>query len=207
MTNIQCPQCGHLALSVATRCPRCGHEFASDLLHPLPPMPRRPWLRPALNAAAAVVVVAGLALLARGNARVRSSAPSAESAPPAPIATPAADTTPPAPVAGPPVAAAPVPAAPVPAARTPAAAPRTAPLPAAEPPVASDLLRRYATEWVNVRARRSMGGAPVLVLRPGDSVSVDSLVRGWYRVVKNGRGVGYAHRRFLAASPGAAGAP
>jgi hypothetical protein len=42
------------------------------------------------------------------------------------------------------------------------------------------------------------------VLQPGDAVLVDSLVRGWYRVVADGRTVGYAHRRYLAATPPAA---
>ena len=199
MTDIQCPQCGHLALSVATRCPRCGHEFASELLQPLPPMPRRPWLRPALGLAGAVVIALGLSRLATGG----RSAPTAESAPAAPLATPSGDTTPPAPVAVSPVGSASA------ATRVPApdARSRGSTLPAAEPPGAPPVIRRYASDWVNVRPRRGMGGAPVLVLKPGDSVLVDSLVRGWYRVLKNGRAVGYAHRRLLTASPAGARAP
>ena len=185
MTDIECPQCGHRALSVATRCPRCGHEFASDLLRPLPPIPNRAWLRPTLAVAGAAAVVVALALLARGSGGGGASAPTPENAPPAPVATPSVDTAPPAPVAVAP----------------------TVPLPAAVPAPSGRAGRRYATNWVNVREYRGMGGPSVLVLKPGDSVLVDSLRRGWYRVVDGGRTVGYAHRRFLAAARPDAVAP
>jgi len=173
MTDIQCPQCGHLALSVATRCPRCGHEFSAELLQPLPASPERAWLRPALLAAAGVAVVGGLALLAPG------AAPAPPSSSPVPTAAPPADR----PVASPPAPA------------------RTEPLPAAEPPPATGTVRRWATNWINVRRNRGMGGTRVRVLQPGEAVLVDSLVRGWYRVVTDGRTQGYAHRRWLAAAP------
>jgi hypothetical protein len=173
MTDIQCPQCGHRALSVATRCPRCGHEFSAELRHPLPSMPDRPWLRPALTAAGAAAVVLVLALLARGDDG--GSGP-VSTEPTATPAAPAGDTA----LSG------------------------ALPLPPAAPAPAPEALRRYAVEWINVRQRRAVAAPPVRVLRPGEAVLVDSLVRGWYRVVADGQGVGYAHRRFLAASPPAA---
>ena len=183
MTDIQCPQCGHRALSVATRCPRCGHEFSAELLHPLPPLPDRPWLRPALAAVGAVAVVVALSLLlGNDDEAVRAAAGSASDTPTSP--------TPPTPA--PAIAA--TPAAPVAAAPP----PRSVPL-AAVPAAAAS--RRYATNWINVRRDRSLGAPLVRVLRPGDAVMVDSLVRGWYRVVSEGRTEGYAHRRYLAAAP------
>jgi hypothetical protein len=59
-------------------------------------------------------------------------------------------------------------------------------------------LLRYATTWINLRAARGPSGTAIRVLNPGDSVLVDSLVSGWYRVIEKGQPVGYAHRRFLA---------
>jgi hypothetical protein len=35
------------------------------------------------------------------------------------------------------------------------------------------------------------------MLNPGDAVMVDSLVRGWYRVLVDGRVLGYVHRSTL----------
>jgi hypothetical protein len=35
------------------------------------------------------------------------------------------------------------------------------------------------------------------MLNPGDAVTVDSLVRGWYRVTVDGRALGYVHRSNL----------
>lgn len=170
MTDIQCPQCGHLALSVATRCPRCGHEFSAELLQPLPASPDHAWLRPALLAAAATAVVVVLALLARGTRD--------EGEPAAVTAAPPLER----PVSSPPES-------------------RTEDLPAAEPAPTAGAVRRWATNWINVRRSRGMAGAPVRVLQPGEAVLVDSLVRGWYRVVTDGRTGGYTHRRWLAAEP------
>jgi hypothetical protein len=183
MTDIPCPQCGHLALSVATRCPRCGHEFSADLLQPLPASPDHAWLRPALLAAAATAVVVVLALLVRGTRD--------EGEPAAPAAAPAQPSTLPVATASPPLER---PVSPPPE-------PRTEDLPAAEPAPAAGAVRRWATNWINVRRSRGMGGAPVRVLQPGEAVLVDSLVRGWYRVVTDGRTGGYTHRRWLAAEP------
>lgn len=58
-------------------------------------------------------------------------------------------------------------------------------------------VRRYAQTWVNVRGDRTRSAPTVGMLNPGDAVTVDSLVRGWYRVVVDGRALGYVHRSTL----------
>jgi hypothetical protein len=58
-------------------------------------------------------------------------------------------------------------------------------------------IRRYAQTWVNVRGDRTRSAPTVAMLNPGDSVTVDSLVRGWYRVLVDGRTLGYVHRFTL----------
>ena len=177
MTDIECPQCGHRALSVATRCPRCGHEFPPELLHHRTPSSARGRRPPALllGGALAAVLAAGLLL--------RSSGPSRPEATPAPAVRTAVTAA----RAGPPAE---------PRADSLSSAPLA---PARAPATAAPGQLRYATTWVNVRAARGPRAAPLRVLDPGDSVTVDSLVGGWYRVVDRGRAVGYAHRRFLAA--------
>jgi hypothetical protein len=49
---------------------------------------------------------------------------------------------------------------------------------------------------------RSVGAPVEAVLTPGDTVMVDSLAQGWYRVALEGEVLGYAQRSKLAA-PGA----
>lgn len=58
-------------------------------------------------------------------------------------------------------------------------------------------IRRYAQTWVNVRGARTRSARTVGMLNPGDAVTVDSLVRGWYRVMVDGRTLGYVHRSTL----------
>jgi hypothetical protein len=65
------------------------------------------------------------------------------------------------------------------------------------PAPASPLARRFARTWVNVRGARDRAAPVVRVLNPGDAVQVDSLSRGWYRVLIDGRAVGYVHRSNL----------
>ena len=57
--------------------------------------------------------------------------------------------------------------------------------------------QRYAQTWVNVRGERARSAPAVGMLNPGDAVTVDSLVRGWYRVTVDGRALGYVHRSNL----------
>ncbi|HUF35085.1 MAG TPA: SH3 domain-containing protein [Gemmatimonadales bacterium] len=181
MTDIECPRCGHRALSVATRCPRCGEPFPAELIHPPKLRPDRPWLAPALAIGGGIVALAVLGSLLEDGGGSGSA------------------------VVTPPTAVAPDSAPAVRGARDPdsttdgarLAAPAPAPAPAATP-VAR---RRYATTGVNVRESRRAGAREVRVLDPGEPVLVDSLVGGWYRVVEDGRTLGYAHRRFLGVAP------
>jgi hypothetical protein len=187
-TYMECPQCGRKALSVATRCPHCGVAFPSKPLQRSAPGHRLDRLRPAL--AVGGVLILGVVLLAVVLPRLGSKAaapaqgtPSGETSPslPTPPGAVAADSTIAgsasdrvAPVQPPAVSAAPVtPASPSPPAR------------------------RYARTWVNVRAARSRAAPAVRVLNPGDTVEVDSLSRGWYRVLIDGRAAGYVHRSNL----------
>ncbi len=57
MSEIECPQCGHRALSVATRCPRCGEEFPPNLIQPLPSTAERHWVRWSLMGAVALALL------------------------------------------------------------------------------------------------------------------------------------------------------
>jgi hypothetical protein len=62
---------------------------------------------------------------------------------------------------------------------------------------AQPLAERFARTWVNVRGGRGRAAPAVRVLNPGDAVQVDSLSRGWYRVLIDGRAAGYVHRSNL----------
>lgn len=61
--------------------------------------------------------------------------------------------------------------------------------------------RRIARTWTNVRTRRTTRADVAGVLLPGDTVLVDSLARGWWRVTLEGEVVGYAHRSTLDTEP------
>lgn len=180
-TYVECPQCSKRALAVATRCPHCGFHFPSRPLNRPSDPPSLGGGRTALVVGGAVLAIVLVAVLIhRGPAREdgvpattphAAGAPDARAAPPAPASSPRAvlDSA--------------------------AAPPGTAPVPAIRP--AGPSVRRYAQTWVNVRGDRTRSAPAVAVLNPGDSVLVDSLVRGWYRVLVDGRAVGYVHRSTL----------
>jgi hypothetical protein len=73
----------------------------------------------------------------------------------------------------------------------------TARLPAAPKASAAEL--RVARTWTKVRNRRSTTGEIEAVLLPGDTVAVDSLSRGWWRVALEGEVLGYVHQSTLVA--------
>jgi uncharacterized protein YgiM (DUF1202 family) len=87
----------------------------------------------------------------------------------------------------------------------PPAAPResrpVSPAPAAEPVGSGSAEVRYATTWVNVRAARSPSAPVIRVLRPGDTVTVDSLRQGWYRAETDGKLLGYVFRELVDTAP------
>jgi hypothetical protein len=70
---------------------------------------------------------------------------------------------------------------------------------ASPPPAAGE--RRFAQTWTNVRSRRSAAGDLAGVLLPGDTVLVDSLSGGWWRVTFEGKVMGYAYHSALVTEP------
>ena len=182
-TYVECPQCGKRALAVATRCPHCGFHF--------PPRPlNRPSEPPSLGPTGTALAVGGAVLAIVLVAVLIHRGPVPASGVPA--ASTHAGGAPDAPA----VAAAPVPASAPGAVVDTAVAPR-ATTPVAAPRPAGASARRYAQTWVNVRGERTRSAPAVAVLNPGDAVTVDSLVRGWYRVLVDGRAVGYVSRSML----------
>lgn len=181
MAYIECPNCGYRALGVSTRCPRCGHGFPTHLIrHPVSEPPRHS-LWPVLMVAGVLVVVMLVVDRRQAGPRAPTGSPS----------TAALETT------------SPIPAQPMPE-TPPAPADSSRPVespPSELPPSAGGLLQRYATTWVNVREARGPGTPAVGVLNPGEAVLVDSLRGGWYRVVVDGRTLGYVDRSYLDTVP------
>ena len=204
MAYIECPQCGQRALAVATRCPRCGYGFVQHRLtrgerrivrkHNLPM-----WI------GGGVVILAIVFLAVRGNegtgritvppvssglerspdtgetVTAESDSVQANEADSAVVSAVVEidSTTPPALDTAPQVVATP---------------PREI-----VPLVPADY--RYAQTWVNVRAGRSGTADAVRILDPGERVEVDSLRLGWYRILIDGRPLGYVDRSLLGPEP------
>jgi hypothetical protein len=80
---------------------------------------------------------------------------------------------------------------------TTAAAARLDTATAAALPAASTSEVLVARTWTKVRKSRNKLAEVEAVLLPGDTVLVDSLERGWYRVALEGEVLGYAHRSTL----------
>jgi len=185
MADIVCPQCGRSVLGVATRCPHCGEAFPPHLLQHPGSTSRARATRLALLLAGVGLVV-GLVLLAGrsrngagGTALPRAAAETTSPAEPAPHKAPAPATD----------------------ASTAPAVPQVPTVGSPPPPAPAAGLRRFARTWVNVRSGRS-GSAPGLrVLSPGEAVLVDSLRRGWYRILVNGRPQGYVDWTYLDTAP------
>jgi hypothetical protein len=176
-TYMECPQCGRKALSVATRCPHCGVACPSRPLQRSAPDDRLARLRPMLAVGGVLVLGAVLLAVVVPHLGSKAAAPTLAT-PPGAVATDstvqdsASDGI-----------------APV----QPPAASSAAVTPAAPSPLA----RRFARTWVNVRGGRGRATEAVRVLNPGEAVQVDSLSRGWYRVLIDGGAAGYVHRSNL----------
>jgi ribosomal protein L37E len=188
MTYMECPQCGRKALSVATRCPHCGVAFPSKPFQRSASGYRFDRLRPAL--AVVGVLLLGAALLTVVLPRLESKAAAPARGASSGETSPAFATPPgavPSDSAGDgdpsedlePVQPPAVPSAPI------------------TPALRGPLAQRFARTWVNVRSGRSRAAPAIRVLNPGDAVQVDSLSRGWYRVLIDGRAAGYVHRSNL----------
>ena len=167
-TYRECPECGKRALSVATRCTQCGAEF------PARPLPRPGEGLDARRSGPRGRLI-GLALLAAAAVAVglvRGHRGATVAGPEQPAAR---GVTAPAPTTG---------------AIDSIAAARAVGQPETGVP-------RVVINWANIRQSRARSSPAVGRLEPGDSVLVDSLQRGWYRVLMDGRPVGYVHRTSL----------
>jgi len=201
MPYIPCPKCGQKALNIATRCPHCGHPFDSRLWQYPASVSRRRRIPVGLFIVGGLVTVVVVSAVQRKlqftigtSSAARPSMVAVDSAPPPPPPVAAVE---PAESVSPVESVSPIDSG------TSTADSATAPTPslAPAPPVSGHTERRYASTWVNVRAARS-GSAPVVrVLNPGDSVMVDSLSRGWYRVAGNGQTLGYVDRSLVGTAP------
>ena len=202
MSYVECPKCGQRALSVATQCPHCGLDFLTQPAKRIVAEPEAPRLRPLLLMAAGalvtlVLVVVAVVVLVRhlGGSKQASMAPpptlSGDSTPSAP-ARPSSEKAP---------AARPDSAKSLPAQKTlPPVAPAPSPAPPPSAATGSQLLR-YTTDFVNVRRRRDPKAPVVRVLKRGQAVQADSLKQQWYRVLIDGRPVGYVYRGYLSSTP------
>lgn len=201
MSYIHCPYCGQRALAVATQCPHCARAFESRFWKNYGSGPRRRRRIPA-----GVIILMGVGALValsavQGELQLSVGPPALPSASladsvPRPLPKAAAKAKP---------RAAPPQAQPLAAAVKPESESKpsaTQNVAAAPPPAAAVRMeRRYANTWVNLRARRS-GAAPVVrVLKPGETVLVDSLRQGWYRAVADGETVGYVDRDLVGTAP------
>jgi hypothetical protein len=198
MSYTMCPACGQHALKVANRCPRCGQPFEEQFFSRAQPSRSRHRLPRVLVLAAVLALMLGTAewinrrkAAGAGKAGSRDSVSSAPTPVPAapPAAIPAAETTRQAEPAA-------LPGRP--------AAPKPAPVPVREPEqprrvtaAAGGTGSHVANDWVNVRARPSSTAPIVGVLQPGESVTVDSTIQGWYRVRAGRVPAGYVGRGLL----------
>jgi len=191
MPYIECPECGQRALSVATRCPRCGHNYPQQPIWQQAPKPGLSGLRPLLPItgvlAAAVIIVVVIGRLVGARTATTPSSQNHAAVTGRPVQPPSTPE--------------PVATAGGSAPRAAPAAPPPTPAPAPAPAPASSGIRRYARTWVNIRGARALVAPSVRVLKPGEAVMVDSLRRGWYRVLAEGRAVGYVHRSNLDTTP------
>jgi hypothetical protein len=176
---MECSECGKRALSVATRCPHCGFQFPSRPLqrageaHSL----GRHGTKAALAGAVLAAIVVAAILVRRSSVEAVA------------VSTDVPGTI------------APVQSAPP---RPSAAVDSLDSAPAATPssqPSGGRSVRRYARTWVHVRGDRDRAAPSVRILNPGEGVQVDSLNRGWYRVLVNDRMIGYVHRSMLGDAP------
>jgi hypothetical protein len=100
MPYIECPDCGHKALSVATRCPRCGHAFPARPLQRVDPSRGRDWPSALLAGTIVIGVIVVVATLRRPGARPSERrAPAVEANAPATTRSAGVDRAPVAPKA------------------------------------------------------------------------------------------------------------
>ena len=160
----RCSGCGGRALSIATRCPGCGGEFPVAEEADGRPARKVGW---SISLSMPVVVLAGAGIVVVSQigrtASPREQRSSFGAAAPE-IATHSAPSA--------------------------AASGTMAPSVAADAPPEATVL--VAQRMVYLRKARSGSSALEAVLEAGDTLAVDSLVGGWYRVTFEGAVMGYA---------------
>jgi hypothetical protein len=171
----QCTECGKRALSIATRCPGCGRELNAPIAQAAPSvgssLDLRRFLSPGLvGGLIAATVFLAAALMARPSRPPEQQPPLVAAGSPSTLSEVAYTTAV--------------------AARLDTAT--AAPLLSGS---GGEIL--VARTWTHVRHSRSKGADVDAVLLPGDTVFVDSLERGWYRVALDGEVLGYVHRSTL----------
>lgn len=225
MAYINCPQCGKSALSVASRCPQCGFGFTQHRLrhghHQRPAGNKIP-----LWVGGGLVILVVVFLVGEGGTGGVTVPPVAgglgedlaevvvqtdtggvgEGVVDGAMAQPAGGVVPSDAASASTMADSPSRLVTVPPIRAAAPAeyrPRPDPVVVTLVPPAAEFPEepRWAKTWVNVRAGRSGSSEAVRILNPGELVGVDSLGRGWYRVLVDGVPVGFVDRSFLAPAP------
>ncbi len=207
---LTCTNCGQKSPLQAAKCKHCGRAFGR-------PPQRRGGASSSGRVLVAVLVLAGAGLISGvywwwPSLRLLPSAatpemsaglappssevpvvPESRATPvdtvrvrPAPAAKPAKDSAPPAAPAPKPVKDSAQPVAP-------AAAPAAASIDPAH--------QRYAQDWVKLRSEPSTTAPVLRVLQPGEVVTIDSLLDGWYRVVSDQQATGYVDRQYLDTLP------
>jgi DNA-directed RNA polymerase subunit RPC12/RpoP len=192
----ECGRCRKHIERDAVLCPYCGHRVRAARLAG----------RTAATAAVLVVLVAaGVAawrsgLLTSIRGVLGPDRPAVQASPPPAAAEPESlPLTAPVEVVASPIRAA------LPADSAPAAEPRprtpTATVPAAAPTPPAGLVRRWTSEWANVRAARDVTSEVVRVLAPNLAVDVSDMRRGWWALYANGSLVGYIANSVLRTEP------
>ncbi len=207
MALIDCPQCGHKVLSVASTCPKCGFSLSEqrkkeahfsknvrckNCRREIAPASRicphcgevrpvrryKPWPAVAVLGVG-IIATASLILRSAGSESRQSEQPTTvvQPQPTPPDTTPIDSAEPDS----------------VPMAEPIIAAPAVAPTEIATP----STLTRWTSDWANVRAGRGMQDSILRVLRPGQPVAVADLESGWWAVYIEGRRVGFVSQSLL----------
>ena len=175
----QCKECGKRALEFATRCPGCGVALPN-------PVPFEPDAGPDLGRFLSLkvvfaVVATGTLLASFQRGAVRAAPPDTETSFVTPVSSerPAIERA-------------------LPAARVSTALmPRRDSTTVAAPATGAEGVPLIAKGWTNVRSHRTVNAKLEAILTPGDTVTADSLVNGWYRVALYDEVLGYARESTL----------
>lgn len=166
----QCVQCGKSALKFATRCPGCGIALPDPAPFGEGAGPQLTWSH-SLAGVAAVVLI-GIAVVSLERRETGPATPSVETATVTSVVAERPEMI-----------------------ETPALVEA---LPAvAVTPANRGRMPLIAKAWTNVHGTRSASAPLEAVLTPGDTVTADSLVNGWYRVSLYDEVLGWAKEGTL----------